>query len=259
MNKNLHQHIFNTSTCLRKEELDAYTHGKLSSSERYRVENHLLDCPLCTEAVEGFQQATSPAARQLESFSAFKKKLPRPSQGVIHKLEPRPQLRLALAFAALLIVGLVAYLALFQSPSSNKLYKEYYSFYENDIPLSLRSTDSAQLLSPALEQALNSYSTRQFVSSIPNFERALEEDPDNVSARFFAGLAYLEAGQPEMAAAHLEKVSHQSSSYSQKAEWYLILTHLNMGEKDKAKSLLEEYVKHGSFKTKEAAALLSRL
>lgn len=259
MDKNLHQHIFKTSTCLGREEVDAYLRGQLAGADRRRVENHLLDCPLCSDAVDGFQDAAVPGAGQLEDFSAFKKKLEQPSGGVIRKLEPYRLLKRAVSLAALFAVGLFAYLSFFQSPDGSKLYDEFYTTYENDIPLNLRSTDSAQLMIPALQKALQQYSTGQFSASIPNFEEALKLDPDNASAHFFAGLAYLETGQPELAISHFKKVAAQGGSYSQKAEWYLILAHLKTGEKDTAKTLLEDYAKHGAFKVSEAAALLDKL
>ena len=49
--------IFQSNGCLSEEELQLYLSGDLDDSTRFRVENHLLDCPLCSEAVEGFENA----------------------------------------------------------------------------------------------------------------------------------------------------------------------------------------------------------
>ncbi len=260
MDKNLHLDIFKTSTCLGREELDAYLHGRLSGAALRRVENHLIDCPLCSDAVDGLEESAAFGVAQLEDFSSFKKKLHQPSGGVIRKLNPYTLLKRSVSVAALLALGMFAYFSLFKS-SGSQLYEQFYTSYQNDIPLNSRSTDSAQLISPSFERALNSYSTGNFSASIPAFEETLKEEPDNAAACFFAGMACLEANQPEKAVSHLQKVKDQSNGYSQKAEWYLILAHLKSGDKAGAKSLLETYLSRSGdiFKADEAARLLKKL
>ena len=46
--------LFSSSKCLGQDEIQKYLKEQLTNQERFRVENHLLDCPLCTDAVEGF-------------------------------------------------------------------------------------------------------------------------------------------------------------------------------------------------------------
>lgn len=45
--------IFYHSECLSEEMLTKYVSGKLSSAEKHRVEKHLVDCEMCSDAVEG--------------------------------------------------------------------------------------------------------------------------------------------------------------------------------------------------------------
>ena len=46
--------VFQSTECLSQEEIRLYLKGELNEAARYRIENHLLDCPLCSDAVEGF-------------------------------------------------------------------------------------------------------------------------------------------------------------------------------------------------------------
>lgn len=46
--------IFAASDCLSEEVIMNYLHDRLSGRERHAVEKHLLDCPLCEEAIEGY-------------------------------------------------------------------------------------------------------------------------------------------------------------------------------------------------------------
>lgn len=43
------------NTCIPAEMLWDYLDGKLSAKQQHRVEVHLLDCPMCTDALEGFK------------------------------------------------------------------------------------------------------------------------------------------------------------------------------------------------------------
>jgi tetratricopeptide (TPR) repeat protein len=259
MDKNLLRHIYKPSPCLGKDEVNAYLSGRLSGENLRRVENHLLDCPLCSDAVEGFESAAVPAGEEVEDFSSFKKKLELSSGGNIRHLTPYHTLRRSIAVAAVFALAVVAYWSFFHSPEGSELYKQYYTAYENDIPLNLRSSDSAQLLNLAFVQALNNYSQGQFSTSVSLFEEVLNTEPDNIPARFFAGLAYLETNQPDKAAECFTAVSGKRGNYSRQAAWYLILTHLKKNEKEEAKTLLDRFKQTGGYKSKEAAELKAKL
>jgi len=46
--------------CLSEEQLKLYLQQKLSASEQYQIENHLIDCELCTDALEGLRLVENP-------------------------------------------------------------------------------------------------------------------------------------------------------------------------------------------------------
>src|ERR1051326_5891243 len=49
--------VFVDSKCLSLEQLKLYHEDKLSPREKHTVENHLLDCELCSQALSGFAVA----------------------------------------------------------------------------------------------------------------------------------------------------------------------------------------------------------
>ncbi len=49
---NIHE-LFNDSGCLSQEALDKYIRQLLSDEDRHRVKEHLVSCPLCSDAIEG--------------------------------------------------------------------------------------------------------------------------------------------------------------------------------------------------------------
>jgi hypothetical protein len=257
MNGNILHKLYETSPCLSEQEVRDYLAGKSSGAGLHRVENHLLDCPLCSDAVDGAELAGLSALPVLENFSSFKKKLPELQEAKIRRLTPGKILARAAAIAAVVVLGAVAYLNLGQAPSGEKLYAQYYSFYENDIPLT-RSGDTAAL-NPAFSTALNDYSSRRFSQSIANFEKAIEEEPDNDAAYFFAGMACLEAKEWDKACQHLDGARKSGGAYASKAAWYLALAYLKIGKREEAKQVLEEFAKNGGSKAGEAQALMAKI
>jgi TolA-binding protein len=62
MNSHLNKEIFSETGCINKDVLMLYKSGKLRNSEKHQVEKHLVDCSLCSDALEGFALIASPTA-----------------------------------------------------------------------------------------------------------------------------------------------------------------------------------------------------
>src|SRR3990172_8048480 len=63
--------LFSESTCLSLEALTKYLNGRISSEERLKIERHLVDCPLCSDAIEGFSSSGQPSRtnRRIEEIN----------------------------------------------------------------------------------------------------------------------------------------------------------------------------------------------
>lgn len=66
--------LFNQSGCLYFDTLQRYQRKNLNSSERELVENHLKECQLCRETLEGFARIPD-QVRQQEHIDSLKKQL----------------------------------------------------------------------------------------------------------------------------------------------------------------------------------------
>jgi len=53
MSEQLHKNLFNPTECLSEQTLFDYIDNKLSAEQRFAVEKHLIDCELCSDALEG--------------------------------------------------------------------------------------------------------------------------------------------------------------------------------------------------------------
>ena len=109
MDGNLQQRIFRPTACISQEELRQYLSGSMSRQGQRQVEDHLLDCPLCSDAVDGCEESGNHLTDDLEDFEAFSKKLPSQPSDTVRQLQPRTGYRRqAIAIAAKLVVCAVA-------------------------------------------------------------------------------------------------------------------------------------------------------
>lgn len=60
MGQSLQHKIFTETGCIHRDKLMGYHHHSLPAAEKHQVETHLLDCELCSDALDGF--ALVPAA-----------------------------------------------------------------------------------------------------------------------------------------------------------------------------------------------------
>ena len=58
MSKDLKHTIYNPTDCLSEKMLFDYIDNKLNQKERHIVEKHLLDCEMCSDALEGLEMVT---------------------------------------------------------------------------------------------------------------------------------------------------------------------------------------------------------
>ena len=80
VNKERLNRIFNTSDCLSEQELLDYTNNVLSNIERNKIEQHTINCQLCSEALEGFQN------QQTKKYIQHKKEVFDTSNKSLNKL-----------------------------------------------------------------------------------------------------------------------------------------------------------------------------
>lgn len=256
MNKNILNDLLNSQGHLQEDELSAYLSGKASSATRKKVENAMLDNPLYSDAVEGYQEMGLSNVPALEDFSDFKKKLPTVDEAKVVPMNLKRLLSRVAAVAAVVVLGFFAYSNL-QPATPDSLFASYYTSYDNDISLTRRG--HADGLNKDFKKALGHYAVGEFNESIPVFGQALATEPNNVAAHFFAGMACLEMHQSDAAIKHLDMVKNSDSVYAGKANWYSILATIQSTDTAKAKTMLQEYVQGKGYKMKEAKALLEEL
>ncbi len=265
--KNIVTKIFSSNgPCLSPRQIEAYCKGQLSPQSERAVETHLIDCPLCSDAIDGFMETGCPSPDQL---TQQREKVWQKVQRIINQQRPhrkypiyiKPLWRSAAAAVLVLIIALSFYRIYYiQRPAA--LFSQYYQPYEIDFPLHYRSHQSTSPPLPSeLLQGFQAFDNAQYEESIPLLKQWLVRNPENDIVQFFLGQAYLQTGQTTDAIPLFKKVSQNPhSDYQKAAQWYLALIYIKENQRKKAISLLEQLKEtHNSFFSPKAGQLLHQL
>jgi tetratricopeptide (TPR) repeat protein len=216
--------LFQSHDCLSEADIQAYLSGALSQAELFRLENHLLDCPLCEDAVEGFALIQVPKILEEDA-------------PVVRRL---PWLRIAAGFLILLSASLFTWNILKnQAPGNEQLYAANFESYASEVNLQIRSLQPGEMAPvddtrQAFNRAMEAYNAEDFQVSLVAFDEYLTDRPQDALALFYLGMAYLELDQPALAVGPLRQTREADTLYYEEATWYLALAHIKLDNSSQA-------------------------
>jgi tetratricopeptide (TPR) repeat protein len=233
--------------------IKAYLEDSLDSEMLSATEQHLLICPLCAEAVEGFAlYATAQDAPKIVSqpIKPIYNTPPFPSTSAKWKL----------AVAAMFLLPIGAGYFLNKSDMS-AVFATHYSTMPSDAP-TMRS-GSASMLNAAktsMDSAMEFFSDVNYEQSFTKLKAISDADKTNLKAALYAGCSAMELKNWTEAEMLLERVHlAEANEYANHALWYLALTELQLGKKDRAKDFLRELIDQKSDWKSNAEQLLNDL
>ncbi len=246
--------IFQATQCLSREEIEHYSKGELSDDLRFKIEHHLIDCPLCSEAIEGLIGLDEEGEEVLDDLykaidsRASQDKLPAPKRII-------PWNSIAAAILVLFTVG-AAYLY-FQNNQSSENYFAYFKEKEN--LLATRSIEMTDLPNE-LKEGIVLFNNNNFQGSLSFFEDYLTANPESTLATYYAGKSALNIGAKEKALNLLSTVRMNDDKLYEEATWVLSGVYLERGELENAKRLLRDLMKiESGFYSESAEELLNLL
>lgn len=238
--------IFNrTANCLSRKEIKAYLNGTISPAACRRVEAHLLDCPLCDAAVEGYQTISeADAERELSGLEASL------LSARMAGAPPRPSYLNRLAAVLLVLVGLIAVFKYSIGSFHERVFAEAFQPMPSGYTI-LRSAAIPSVLQgkPELVTALKFYQAGDFGKSIPHFENYLSVHPDDPKAQLLLANALLGDWQAERALGLLERID-ASSVGAGALKWYTALALVQLDRLDEARQLLQELQAEAAFQVR---------
>lgn len=225
--------VFAKRGCLSRQELLQYLRGDLGNGQRHEIENHLLDCPLCSAAVEGLAQSENmeEVEEELESLQGLplRRRAPRPRRTAWANRAAAVGLLLLLAYAGYRYWGATA---------SERLFAAYFQPMENRY-ITLRSAGEPPI-EPELQTALDFYTSGDFTASLPHFRNYLATHPGDGQAALLAANACLQSGEAPAAEAYLLPLESKDRQWNGRVKWSLALAYLKQSKTKAARALLEE-------------------
>ncbi|MEM9836419.1 MAG: zf-HC2 domain-containing protein [Bacteroidota bacterium] len=212
--------------CPSGQVLTAYVEGSLSAQQTHRVEDHLLDCPLCTSAVEGLQQQQ-----------------PRPE--VVPQRSRQRKIWPVIASAAAVLLLLFAGWQYWQASEPERLFTAYFDpqpiyGYEQQRSLSPPRPD----LAPSIQQqALKYHREGEYRLALTAWRAYFDEQPlpDSWLPQQYAATAALAVGLPEEAHYFLDQIPPDlSGTQREQVLWYRAMAHLKGGDQSAALMVLED-------------------
>ncbi|HEB62641.1 MAG TPA: hypothetical protein ENI82_05765, partial [Bacteroidetes bacterium] len=175
--------ILRETACLTKKEIQAYLNDALHDDDRYRVESHLIDCPLCNAAVEGFAQqynfGEDKYLEKLETAISSQKEIEEKNAMTNSKFS----LMNRVAAAVLLLLIGVASLLYWKNQKPERLFLSY--FESLDIDNTLRGTRDNASMKTELDLGIKDLNNHSFEKSIGHLNAFLKENPEHIAANYF--------------------------------------------------------------------------
>lgn len=244
--------IFTSTKCLSPSTIQDYLKKELEEQRRYEVENHLLDCPLCSDAVEGLANHYNfDEDIQLSSLQKELKALSKDTQTKIKstvkseriKKLPQRRRRIPLSWVAAAILLLLIPLAghfYWQENDGERIYQAFYESADYDAPLAQRANNVIDFTLPNMKKGMDYFNLKEYRESLGYYQEVLKENSENEAAIFFAGLASIELGKYEDAISYLSLSRVNHVAFYEASTWYLILIHLKQDNRTKAEELLDD-------------------
>lgn len=243
--------------CPSGQLLTAYVEGSLSIQQQLRVEDHLLDCPLCESAVAAFTEHGLPT--------------PEPTVIPLTKLKPLPQPRRSsywpsLAAAAAVIFMLFAGWQYWAATENERLFDAYFDpqpiyGYEQQRVV---NQQTVSLETSLREQAFAYHLGGKYPEALMSWRAYFDAGTatDSWLPLLYAANAALATGKVEEAAFFLEQLPPDlAGAQGEQLQWYRIMLDLKLNHLDLAKERLEAMTKVGTtpYGKKMAVELLDRM
>jgi tetratricopeptide (TPR) repeat protein len=247
--KSFNSDSYHTSSCLSLEQLIAYVENRLSSQERSRIEKHLKDCKLCSDAVEGVNLTSDKGKAGFIVKSLEKEIHNRLSSGRVKKYN----LIKYYSIAAILLIAVLSSLYLFNKKSpSEEIFAEYFKPYPNTIPLLRGNKAIAEL-----QEAMMEYEHENYDPALKILQKILDAKPEFMVAHFYSGISNLCLDKPQQAIIHFKIViEDRNNDFKEQAEWYLGLAFIKNNDIKSSKLSFQEIInKDGIYKEKSVQIL----
>ncbi|HED37777.1 MAG TPA: hypothetical protein ENI76_05975 [Ignavibacteria bacterium] len=237
--------VFMNSECLTEKQIIHYKENNLSSEELRKIEKHLIDCPLCSDAIEGTENVSSETI--MNDFAFVKKK-------IAYKGSKRtPKIFVYSAVAALLLIAVTVLFNISRPSNNEQIFNNYFTVYP-DVTVHKRGTSE----NSKLTNAMNFYNLKQYKKALSIFSE-IDRTTNNETAAFYTGVSLMTLDKINEAVERFLKISISTkNNFYYEANWYAALGLINMNKTDEAKTHLSKLNSSSDYREK-AKEILEQL
>lgn len=171
--------------------------------------------------------------------------------------KPSTKFNWRIAASIAVLIGLGSWFFLFnQNPSSEELYDQYFTPYENVVEPIVRDQTNPSKKA----QVFADYEQGRYQKAIEGLDALMTDDSLNASTlQFYKANAYLMLDQFEKAKPLFEQVVDRNKEWKEESRWYLALLSLKSNNTDTSLSYLKELQKDSTVFKNQVDALLKIL
>lgn len=234
------ENLFESSDCLTKNQMKKYLQKQMKKADQLVVEKHLIDCPLCSDAIDGYTNhynfESDTTFDNLDSFLKEKEKM---TTSKTVNLQPKRSIIFnRIAAAILMFIIPISGFIYWESQSADRLFNDNFNPVSNMGVTVRGELNESQEIELAAAQKF--YNDNDFESSARLYGEFLDKFPEEPSATFYAGISNLKIGNVNKAIELLSTARMNSTIHYEDATWYLILANLKLEKMDEVKSLSGE-------------------
>ena len=231
-----------------------YLEGKLTSDDRYEVEQSLLRDTAAQAALDGIRESGLSNVEIQNDLNDIR-------QGWQNRPKATNRRWTAAAAIALLVFTAWSAWGYFHDQQPASLYAEYFAISEtNEDYLAVRGTDESTVL--GLSSALDAYQQQDYQQSLALFQSLREDHPFDGFILRYTAMSAMQVGDYYTAEQVLEQCLTIDVSATDRiaAQWYLALVYLQLDRQADGQGLLQELAESGNGRyASQAQQLLQEL
>ncbi|MCB9234726.1 MAG: zf-HC2 domain-containing protein [Bacteroidia bacterium] len=272
ISKNQFNPVFYQRNCLSQDELTGYANETLSPEQAHEVEMHLIDCPFCSDALDGLQSfgdvekftelvaEVNESAEHFQPVIEFKPASTHIQPEQVTDKAPVPFFARYPKYIA--IAASLAILAFFSvrylSPDTHSTQDLVAQYYADPLfPIQPTAGDNGKT---EIMQMVSAFQAHDYARVISLGDQFTAESENYLPASIFVAQSLLEMGNYPKAIEMLTGTSKSDNPvFSEMAEWLLGKAYLKNQDKRAAKDLLLKISQSRSGYQEKAAGLLKEL
>ena len=231
------ENLFESSNCLTKTQMKKYLQKQMKKENQLVVERHLVDCPLCSDAIDGYTNHYNfESDTTFENLDSFLKEKEKMMTRKTVDLQPKSSIRFnRMAAAILMFLIPISGFLYWNAQSTDRIFNDHLEPVSNMGGIVRGDFNDSQVA--LLTTAQQYYNENDFESSARLYGEFLNEFPEDIDATFYGGVSYLKIGELDKAIDLLTTARFNSTTQYEDATWYLILAHLKKENIEEAKVL----------------------